>query len=60
VGQGPRFPAPPARAAPPASPAPQAPRQAAPPAGQQGPALPRVCYHCGQSGHYANICPPKA
>ena len=60
AGQGPRLPAPPARAAPPAPPAPQAPRQAAPPAGQQAPATPRVCYHCGQPRHYANSSPRKA
>ena len=54
AGQGPRLPAPPARAAPPA---PQAPRQAAPPAGQQAP--PRTCYHCGQPGHYTNTFPRK-
>ena len=59
AGQGLRLPAPPARA-PPAPPAPQAPRQAAPPAGQQAPALPRMCYHCGQLGHYANSFPQKA
>ena len=59
AGQGPRLPAPPAHA-PPAPPAPQSPRQADPPAGQQAPAPPRVCYHCGQPGHYANTCPRKA
>src|SRR6185312_5139267 len=59
AGQGQRLPAPPA-CAPPAPPAPQAPRQAAPPARQQAPAPPRVCYHCGQPGHYANTCPWKA
>src|SRR6185437_11801224 len=59
AGQGPRFLAPPARA-PPAPPAPQAPRQAAPPTGQQASAPRRVCYHCGQPGHYANTCPRKA
>src|SRR6185312_7211996 len=59
AGQGQRLPAPPARAAPPAPPAPQAPRPAAP-TGQQVPAPPRVCYHCGQPGHYANTCPRKA
>ena len=58
AGQGPRLPAPPA-CAPPAPPAPQAPRPAAP-TGQQAPAPPRVCYHCGQPGHYANTCPRKA
>jgi hypothetical protein len=31
-----------------------------PPAGQQAPALPRVCFHCGEPGHYANVCPRKA
>ena len=60
AGQGPRLSAPPAHAAPPAPPAPQAPRQAAPPAGQQTLATPRVCYHCGQPGLYANSCPRKA
>src|SRR6185437_3059986 len=59
AGQGPRLPAPPARAAPPAPPAPQAPRPAAP-TGQQASTLARVCYHCGQPGHYANTCPRKA
>jgi hypothetical protein len=23
-------------------------------------ALPRVCFHCGEPGHYANVCPWKA
>jgi hypothetical protein len=59
AGQGQRLPAPPARSAPPAPPAP---RQGVPtpPAGQQAPALPRVCFHCGEPGHYANVCPRKA
>jgi hypothetical protein len=30
-----------------------------PPAGQQAPALPLACYHCGEPGHYANACPRK-
>jgi hypothetical protein len=59
AGQGQRLPAPPARSA---SPAPPAPRQGVPPppARQQAPALPRVCFHCGEPGHYANVCPQKA
>jgi hypothetical protein len=59
AGQGQRLPAPPTRSAPPAPPAP---RQGVPtpPAGQQAPALPRVCFHCGEPGHYANVCPRKA
>jgi hypothetical protein len=59
AGQGQRLPAPPARSAPPAPPAP---RQGVPtpPAGQQAPALPRACFHCGEPGHYANVCPRKA
>src|SRR6185503_8919355 len=56
AGQGPRLPAPPARAAPPA---PQAPRPAAP-TGQQAQGPSRTCFHCGQPGHYANACPRKA
>jgi hypothetical protein len=53
AGQGQRLPAPPA---------PLAPRQGVPTprAGQQAPALPRVCFHCGEPGHYANVCPRKA
>jgi hypothetical protein len=31
-----------------------------PTAGQQAPAFPRACYHCGEPGHYANVCPQKA
>jgi hypothetical protein len=59
AGPGQRLPAPPARSAPPAPPAP---RQGAPtpPAGQQAPAFPWACYHCGEPGHYANVCPRKA
>jgi hypothetical protein len=52
VGQGQRLPAPPA---------PPAPRQGVPtPPGQQAAALPRVCFHCGEPGHYANVCLRKA
>jgi hypothetical protein len=49
AGQGQRLPAPPA---------PPAQRQGVPtpPAGQQAAAFPRVCFHCGESGHYANVC----
>jgi hypothetical protein len=56
AGQGQRLPAPPAPSAP------LAPRQGAPtpPVGQQTPALPRVCFHCGEPEHYANVCPQKA
>jgi hypothetical protein len=45
-----------------APPAPPAPRQGVPttPAGQQAPALPRVCFHYGEPGHYANVYPRKA
>jgi hypothetical protein len=59
AGQGQRLPVPPARSAPPAPPAS---RQGVPtpPAGQQAPALPWVCFHCGEPGHYANVCPWKA
>jgi hypothetical protein len=59
AGQGQRLPASPACSAPPAPPAP---RQgvATPPAGQQAPAFPRACYHCGELGHYTNACPRKA
>jgi hypothetical protein len=59
AGQGQRLPAPPTRSAPPAPPAP---RQGVPTptAGQQAPAFPRACYHCGELGHYANVCPWKA
>jgi hypothetical protein len=47
---------------PPAPPAPPAQRQGAPtpPPGQQAAALPRACYHCGEVGHYTNVCPRKA
>jgi hypothetical protein len=31
-----------------------------PPTGQQAAAFPRVCFHCGEPGHYANVCPRKA
>jgi hypothetical protein len=31
-----------------------------PPARQQAAAFPRVCFHCGEPGHYANVCPRKA
>jgi hypothetical protein len=53
AGQGQRLPAPLA---------PPAPRQGVPtpPTGQQAPALPWVCFHCGEPGHYANVCPRKA
>jgi hypothetical protein len=58
AGQGQRLPAPPARSAPSAPPAP---RQGVPtpPARQQAPAFPRACYHCGEPGHYTNACPWK-
>jgi hypothetical protein len=59
AGQGQRLPAPPACSAPPASLAPQQ-GVPTPPAGQQAPAFPRACYHCGEQGHYANVCPRKA
>jgi hypothetical protein len=51
--QGQRLPAPPAS---------PAPRQGVPtpPARQQAAAFPRVCFHCGEPGHYANACPRKA
>jgi hypothetical protein len=53
AGQGQRLPTPPA---------PPAPRQGVPtpPPGQQAAALPQVCFHCGEPGHYANVCPRKA
>jgi hypothetical protein len=54
AGQGQRLPAPLAHSAPPAPPAPRQ-RVPTPPAGQQAPALPRVCFHCGEPGHYANV-----
>jgi hypothetical protein len=59
AGQDQTLPAPPARSAPPAPPAP---RQGVPTptAGQQAPAFPRACYHCGELGHYANVYPRKA
>jgi hypothetical protein len=59
VGQGQRFPAPPAHSGPPAPPAL---RQGvpSPPAGQQAPAFPWECYHCGEQGHYTNVFPRKA
>jgi hypothetical protein len=59
AGQGQRLPAPQARSAPPA---PLAPQQGVPtpPAGQQALAFPRACYHCGEQGHYAKVCPRKA
>jgi hypothetical protein len=59
VGQGQRLPAPPARSAPPAPPAPRK-GVPTPPAGQQAPTFPWACYHCGEQGHYANVCPRKA
>jgi hypothetical protein len=59
AGQGQRLPAPPARSAPLAPPTPQQ-GVPTPPAGQQAPALPRVCFHCGELGHYTNVCPRKA
>jgi hypothetical protein len=31
-----------------------------PPTGQQAAAFPRVCFHCGEPGHYANVCTRKA
>jgi hypothetical protein len=46
---------------PPAPPAPLAQRQGVPtPPRQQAAALPQVCFHCGELGHYANVCPRKA
>jgi hypothetical protein len=59
AGPGQRLPAPPARSAPPAPPAPWQ-GVPTPPAGQQAPAFPRACYHCGEPGHYTNVCPRKA
>jgi hypothetical protein len=59
AGQGQRLPAPPARSAPPAPPAPRK-GVPTPTAGQQAPAFPQACYHCGEPGHYANVCPRKA
>jgi hypothetical protein len=59
AGQGQRLPTPLARSAPPAPPAPRW-GVPTPPAGQQPPAFPRACYHCGEMGHYFNVCPRKA